>query len=67
MSMPLVFCMHHANELAHDVQHIIALDKAHFEVDLRELSLAIGARVFIAKAFAKLEIAIAATQPSESA
>src|SRR5438876_1130692 len=41
-----------------DVEHIVLVDERHFEVQLRELRLAIGALVFVPVAADDLEIAI---------
>ena len=49
-----------ARESGHHAHHILALDEAHLEVDLRELGLAVGARVFVAHALADLHVAVAA-------
>ncbi len=49
--------LHHA--LDH-IEHIRFLDERHFEVELRELRLAVGAEVLIAEAARNLEIAVVA-------
>ena len=41
-----------------DVEHIVLADEGHFEVQLSELRLAIGALVFVPVAADDLEIAI---------
>ena len=48
------------DELAHDLEDVVAGDEAHLEVDLGELRLAVGAGVFIAEALADLQVAVAA-------
>src|SRR5262249_11133262 len=56
----LDFLNERADKATSGFQDFIALDEAHFKIDLRKFGLAISARVFIAKAFAQLEIALAA-------
>ena len=48
------------DELAHDLEDVVAGDEAHLQVDLGELGLAVGAGVFIAEALADLQVAVAA-------
>ena len=53
------FAEHGAIDRLHDAQDILLLDEAHLKVELVEFAVeAIGARVFIAKAWRDLEIAI---------
>ena len=52
------FFEHRAEHIFGNVEHIIAGDKAHFNIDLRELRLAVAARVFITVAAGNLKIAV---------
>ena len=49
-------------ELGHqpldDLEHVVGLDEAHLEVDLRELGLAIAAQVLVAEALDDLEVPV---------
>src|SRR5690606_17889827 len=51
----------HANDqLLNELQHVLALDKAHLHVKLSELGLAVAALVLVAEAPRDLEVALEA-------
>ncbi len=47
-------------ELLDDAEDVLAAREAHFEIDLRELELAVGALIFVAEAAGDLEVAVEA-------
>ena len=49
---------HCVREATHHGHHIFAFDKAHFQVNLTEFCLTVGARILVAQAFADLDVAI---------
>lgn len=49
---------HRAKHVFGNVEDIIAGDKAHFDIDLRELRLTVASRVFIAVAACNLKVAV---------
>ncbi len=44
----------------HDAEHVVLVDEAHLDVDLRELGLAIEAQVFVTEAFDDLKVFVEA-------
>ena len=42
----------------HDVEHVLALDERHLEVELAELELAVGAEILVAPAGGDLVVAV---------
>ncbi len=49
---------HCVREATHHGHHIFAFDKAHFQVNLTEFCLTVGARILVAQALADLDVAI---------
>ena len=47
------------HEPLHDLQHFIAIDEGHLQIDLRELRLPVGAGVLVAQALADLHVPVA--------